>query len=170
MKRHLGQIDMHTGEILEDGFVAYIALKRKNGFGIGGWFSMATQAAKVLKQITRVEDFRVLMALLERLDFENLILANQADIARELEIDRAQVNRAIKRLVEMGALLEGPRISVNRSYQLNPQFGWKGSAQNHVKALQDQHKQRMKAAGITKVIEGGRQEERDPHTLDMLQD
>ena len=53
---------------------------------------MAHDAASVLKQVKRVEDFRVLMALLEQLDYENLITTNQAEIARDLEMDRAQVN------------------------------------------------------------------------------
>lgn len=173
-QRRLGQVDMSTGEVLEDGFVAYVVPKRRNGFGIGGWFSMATQAAKALKQVTRVEDFRVLMALLERLDFENLITANQADIARELEMDRSQVNRAIKRLVEMGALLEGPRVGISRSYRLSPNFGWKGSARNHVIALDQERKRRMAAAGITGIVQGGgdseSSSERDPNTLDMFED
>jgi hypothetical protein len=47
------------------------------------------------------------------------------------------------------ALLEGPRIGVSRSYRLNPNFGWKGSARSHQRALEE----RMKATGI-KVIQG----------------
>ena len=173
VQRRLGQIDLSTGEVLEDGFVAYVAPKRKNGFGVGGWFAMANEAAGILKHVTRVEDFRVLMALLQRLDFENLIVANQSEIARELGMDKAQVNRAIKRLVEMGVLLEGPRIGVSRSYRLNPHFGWKGSARNHVIALDQERKRR----GLT-VINGEasaareaapQAPERDPNTIDMFE-
>ena len=76
---------------------------------------MAHDAASVLKQVKRVEDFRVLMALLEQLDYENLITTNQAEIARDLEMDRAQVNRAIKRLIEAGAVFE-----VRRSESARP--------------------------------------------------
>ena len=43
---------------------------------------MAHDAAAVLKQVKNLEDFRVLMALLEQLDYENLITTNQAEIAR----------------------------------------------------------------------------------------
>ena len=42
---------------------------------------MAHDAAAVLKQVKNLEDFRVLMALLEQLDYENLITTNQAEIA-----------------------------------------------------------------------------------------
>ena len=102
-----------------------------------GWLAMSQDALTVLQQFTRVEDFRVLMALLARLDFENLLVVNQADIARDLNMRREHVNHAIKRLITAGALLEGPRIGVSRSYRLNPKFGWKGSAKGHVIALSD---------------------------------
>ena len=41
---------------------------------------MAHDAAAVLKQVKNLEDFRVLMALLEQLDYENLITTNQAEV------------------------------------------------------------------------------------------
>jgi hypothetical protein len=156
MQRRLNQVDMLTGEILEDGFVAYVVPKRKNGFSIDGWWAMSKNAATILKQVTNLEDFRVLMALLEKLDFENLILANQAEIAKELNMDRAQVNRAIKRLVKMEAIFEGPKIGISRSYQLSPSFGWRGSSKNHVRALDEIMNERMKVAGINEIIKGGK--------------
>lgn len=148
VQRTLNQIDIDTGEMMKDGFVAYVVPKRKNGFG-ARWFAMAQDALDVLAQFTRVEDFRVLMALLKRLDYENLITANQAEISRELGIDRGNVNKAIKRLIKAGAVLEGPKVGTSRTYRLNPSFGWKGSAKNHQKALHE----RMKATGL-KVIKG----------------
>ena len=75
------QVDAETGELIEEGFVAYVAPRRQNGFG-KRWFAMAHDAAAVLKQVKNLEDFRVLMALLEQLDYENLITTNQAEIAR----------------------------------------------------------------------------------------
>lgn len=150
MQRRLHQVDVNTGEVMEDGYVAVLFPKRENGFG-RRWFAMAQDALGSLMKLRRVEDFRTLMAMLKRLDYENLIQANQSEIARELEMDPAQVNRAVKRLVDLGALVEGPRIGVSRSYRLNPSFGWKGSARNHRQALQD----RMRAAGVS-VVKGGK--------------
>lgn len=149
-QRRLRQVDEQTGEILQDGYVAVVFPKRHNGFKTG-WFAMAQDAVRVLKDVKRVEDFRVLMAMLERLDFDNLIQVSQAEVAAELEMDRAQVNRAVKRLCELGAVLPGPRIGVSCSYRLNPAFGWKGSAKSHQEALQ----RRMKAAGV-RLVRGGR--------------
>ena len=83
------------------GFVAYVAPRRQNRFG-KRWFAMAHDAAAVLKQVKNLEDFRVLMALLEQLDYENLITTNQAEIARELDMQRQNVQRSIKRLMALG--------------------------------------------------------------------
>ena len=59
------------------------------------------------------------------------------------------------------------------SLRLNPEYGWKGSAKNHVACLDQERKKRMAKAGIKGVIEGGQQApqeapERDPDTLDMF--
>lgn len=172
-QRRLGQVDMSTGEVLEDGFVAYIAPKRKNGFG-KEWMAMSQSAAMQLATSNLgADDFRVFMALVAKLDFENLLVLNQAEIAREIGMHRQHVQRSIKRLIGMGVLLEGPRIGVSRSYRLNPNFGWKGSARNHVIALDQERKRRMAAAGISGVIDGGTKEaeasaERDPNTFEDI--
>jgi hypothetical protein len=146
-----------TGEILAEGFVAYVAPKRKNGFG-KGWVAMGQAgAASVLKHVKSADDQRVIWALIEVLDFENLIVANQAQLARDLGMDKAQVNRSIKRLLDLGFLLEGPKIGVSKSYRLNPHCGWKGSARGHVQAIDALRQQRMKDARISGVIQGGGQ-------------
>lgn len=146
-----------TGEIIENGFVGVLQPKRRNAFH-GGWFAMAQEALSVLKSFRRLEDFRVLMSMLERLDYENLIAVSQKEIAAELEIDRSQVNRAIKRLIQAGALLEGQRIGQSRTYRLSPHFGWKGSAVQHRKAVEQQERERRETAerrSKLKVIDGG---------------
>ena len=129
------QIDHETGEVLE-GFVAYVVPKRKNGFQ-KGWFAMSQDALSMLKQVKHLDDTRVLFSLLEVLDYENLIQVNQAEIARDLGMQRQNVQRSIKRLMELGVILEGVKIGVSRSYRLNPSFGWKGSAKGHREALHE---------------------------------
>jgi DNA-binding transcriptional ArsR family regulator len=161
-ERNLGTIDLDTGEIISKGVPVYVPAKRQNGFG--RWFAMAQDALRVLKQFSRLEDCRVLFALLEKLDYENLITANQAEIARDLGMKRSSVNQTIKRLIAAGAILEGPKVGVSRTYRLNPSFGWKGTAKNHVVELNKHRKDRMKAAGISEVIDGGR----DSKTIDMF--
>ena len=130
MNKRLQQIDSETGEII-DGFVAYVVPKRKNGFG-QGWLAMAQNGAEILAQSNLSgNDFKVLMKLLSVLDYENLIQVSQAEIARELNMHRQHVQRSIKRLMDLGIVLEGVKIGISRSYRLNPNFGWKGSAKGH---------------------------------------
>ena len=62
---------------------------------------------------------------------------NQAEIARDLGMQRQNVQRSIKRLMELGVILEGVKIGVSRSYRLNPSFGWKGSAKGHRRFLHE---------------------------------
>ena len=102
--------------------------------------------------------------LLGRIDFENLMVVNQAELAKELGMHRQHVQRSIKRLIALGVILEGPKIGISRSYRLNPEFGWKGSARNHVIALDQERKKRMANAGIKGVIEGGQQAAGGPRT------
>ena len=136
MNKRLQQIDSETGEII-DGFVAYVVPKRKNGFG-QGWLAMAQNGAEILAQSNLSgNDFKVLMKLLSVLDYENLIQVSQANVARELNMHRQHVQRSIKRLIDLGIVLEGVRIGISRSYRLNPNFGWKGSAKGHREALHE---------------------------------
>ena len=87
---------------------------------------MAQNGAEILAQSDLgANDFKVLMKLLSVLDYENLIQVSQADIARELDMHRQHVQRSIKRLIQLGIILEGVKIGISRSYRLNPSFGWK---------------------------------------------
>ena len=70
-------------------------------------------------------------------DYENLIQVNQAEVAEQVGMNRHNVNRSIKKLIELGVVLEGVKIGVSRSYRLNPNFGWKGSAKGHREALHE---------------------------------
>ena len=37
-------------------------------------------------------------------------------------MNRHHVNRSIKKLIELGVVLEGVKIGISRSYRLNPNF------------------------------------------------
>jgi hypothetical protein len=163
MEKRMHQIDLSTGEIVE-GFVAYVAPRLRNGFS-DGWVAMAQNPAMSLaRSDLGADDYRVLFGLIARLDYENLLVLNQADLARAIGMQRQHVQRAIKRLIGIGVLLQGPKIGISRSYRLNPEFGWKGKAKAHQAALDEQRNQRMKNAGISAVIDGGR----DEKTADMF--
>ena len=148
-------VDCETGEVLAESVAMLVPQRIPNGFK-EGWFSMSQAQLKVFIEHRKdlgLEGFSVLMALLQKLDFQNLILVSQAELGRELGMHRQHVNAAIKKLAAMGAILEGPKVGQSRTYRLDPTFGWKGSSKNHHKALRTAEK--AKAAGLT-VHKGGK--------------
>lgn len=133
MKR-ITQIDLETGEDL-GGFVAVIRPKQKSSFQ--RHFTMNQEALLIIANELNHDQMRVLMALLADLDYENYIQIAQIDIAQALKMQKTNVSRAIKNLLEFGIVLEGPKIGRSKTYRLNPQFGWKGTVSNHKKALRN---------------------------------
>ena len=81
MNRHMQQIDHQTGEVVE-GFVAYVVPKRKNGFQ-KGWMAMAQEAMMMLAQSNLTGNDMKVRAMLARLDYENLIQVNQAEVSNK---------------------------------------------------------------------------------------
>ena len=132
-KKKALQIDSETGEVLSGSFV-YMELNRQKNYFREGWMAMAQTAAELFAKHRKdlgEEGFAVLFMLIARLDFENHILVNQAEIGRTIGMLRQNVQKAIKGLIELGAIIEGPKKGQSRSYKLNPEFGWKGTVQNH---------------------------------------
>jgi hypothetical protein len=126
------QVDESTGEVI-GGFVAVIRPKQKSTFT--RHFTMNQEALKIIATELSHEQTRVLMMLLVELDYENYMQVAQIEIAESLKMHKQHVSRAIKNLIQIGVLLDGPKIGRSKSYRLNPQFGWKGSVTNHKKAL-----------------------------------
>lgn len=146
LSRIVGQVDQ-DGVLHEGAALALIFPKRRNGFR-DGWLAMAQPALMALAQSDLSgEAMRVLFAVLARLDFENYIQLNQAELAGSIGMRPTNFNRALRALEGQGVLVRGPKVSRSLTYRLNPSFGWKGSAKGHNEALQD----RMKAAGFSVV-------------------
>lgn len=131
--RRVTQVDLNTGEDL-GGFVAVIQPKQKSAFE--RHFTMNQAALLSIANDLNHDQTRVLMALLADLDYENYIQVAQISISEVLNMQKTNVSRAIKNLIEFGIIIEGPKIGRSKTYRLNPQFGWKGTVNNHKKALQ----------------------------------
>ncbi len=146
MKRVVGHVT-DDGQVIEGAVLGMFFPKRQNGFR-NGWVAMAQPALMALaKSNLGQQDWRVLAAVLSRLDFENYILLNQAEIAGEIGMQRTHVSSSLKRLEDLGVLLRGPKAGRSSTFRLDPTFGWKGSGTNHQKALQA----RMKESGLSVV-------------------
>ena len=131
------------GEII-GGFVAVIRPKQKSAFQ--RHFTMNQDALRILAKELTGEQFKVLMLMLADLDYENFIQIAQADIAETLGMQKTNVSRAVRALLDVGVIFEGPKVGRSKTYRLNEQFGWKGTVTNHKKALKN---------GFS-VIQGGR--------------
>lgn len=156
------------GEIL-DGVCVVIPAKKQNGFR-KGWVAMANDQLGEILNLTisgklKGSDMQTLFALLEVLEMENWIRVSQKYLSDRLKMAQPNVSRAIKNLIDNRLILVGPKIGPSNTYRLNPRFGWRGSADNHKKALKqhDEIQERMKAANIERVITN-----RDPNTVDFI--
>lgn len=136
-RKNIGQFDLDTGERIE-GYIAVLQPKTKNGFT--RHFTMNQEAIDIITKNLLGSELKVLLQLLKYLDYENLIQIHQKEIAEELEIDKSNLHRSIRSLIKLGVILKGPKIGKSCSYRLNPNFGWKGTAKNHRRALDDRMK------------------------------
>jgi len=144
--KRLAYLDMDTREIIAGGMPVLAQPKRRNGFGGNGWFAMASKGAAALANSGLLgQDYRVLMKLLEKMDYHNRLLICQAELARELNMRPQHFNTSIKRLLEAGILEEGQRVGNTRLFIVSPQFVWKGSAKEHVEVLK-QYRQQIAVA------------------------
>ena len=157
-KRNIGTVDLDTGEILE-GTPVWVGVKRNNPFG--SRYFMANQDALLLlakdPELT-LEPKNVLLYLFARLDFENFIQVPQVEIVEDLGMQKQNVNRSVKLLIEKGILISGPKVGRSSSYRLNPNYGWKGKVH---------HLRRSTKTGSLEIV-GGTDYKRDPHTVDMF--
>lgn len=123
-------VDKNTGEYVSDqkGTFLYIPHKLKIRD-----FVMVFQVA--FKELAKDRDLRgvhgsVLNYLLSILDFENDLKITQIEVARDLDIGKDQVSKAIKVLLDKKILIKGPKLGCSWSYRLNHKYAWKGKVKN----------------------------------------
>ena len=135
--RKIVSLDQDTGEIL-NGALVYCGVK-KNPYS-KGWIMNSQEALELLatdRELTG-ENYRVLLFLLSRLDFENWIQVTQSEIKEKLHMKKQNVSRAISLLEKKEIILKGPKVGRSYAFRLNPYFGWKGDVKN----LNDYRKKR----------------------------
>lgn len=150
--------DPSTGEVFPKGMLVYVPERPKSPFG-KDWFAMAQEAMDFLaknRKFLGEEGFAVFCALAARLDFENFILINQAEIAGTMGMDRSNFSKALKRLESLGVISRGPKTGRSPTLRLNPTVAWKGKQRQHFNALQQARKQGWR------LIEGGQKDPAQP--------
>jgi DNA-binding MarR family transcriptional regulator len=127
MQKHLSMIDLTTGELVGEGVPVWFGVRHKSPYA-DGWVAMNQHFLREFaarKDVTG-EVFRVFLYLDARLNFRNLIQIPQTEIAKELGIRKQHVNRAIRKLENLGIILRDPNAAHISAWRLNPNAGWKG--------------------------------------------
>lgn len=107
----------------------FITHKRKNNLGVN-WVAFYQVALEWLAtQDLPKEQYRVLMYLMSKLDFENYIRITQTSVAEALKIRQSNISRALKGLLEKDILITGPKVGTAKTYRLNPRMAYKGRNQ-----------------------------------------
>jgi len=140
--KFITQYDPETGE-----FEWFARINPKRKIVGGAW--MATFQDSMLwmaKQGLTGEQWNVFMAMGSKMDYNNYIRISQVDLAEELGIPQPHVSRAIKKLLELDVICEGPRAGLCKTYILNPNIGMKGK-QKQQKIIDYAEKKRARRLG-----------------------
>ena len=70
-----------------------------------------------------LEAYRVFLYLDARLSSRKLIQVPQTEIEEDLHMHKQSVNRAIRKLKELGIIIRGPKVGRISSWRLNPNAG-----------------------------------------------
>lgn len=117
----------YTAIIGEDNEVkAYLVKPRKNSLGVN-WVAMYQTALEWLATANlQNQEYRVLMYLMSKLDFENYLRITQKSVAEALKMKQPAVSRAIKGLLDHDVIITGPQSGTAKTYRLNPRMAYKG--------------------------------------------
>ena len=109
----------------------------------------------------------VLFFLMGNLEFENYITIKQVEIAKQLEMQKTNVSRAMRLLVGKSIILK-VREGTTTGYKLNPTYGWKGKVENMEKAKEQMEKDKIiKFPSAQEVSEGIESPDVETYTDDI---
>lgn len=138
----VGIVDKETGEVIDEGSLIYVPQRmRIKGFFMG----MQDGFEQLAKSNLNGEALNVLLVLISRMDYENVIRISQKDVGEILSMKKQNVSRAMKTLREAGVIDPGEFHAV----QLSPDIGWKGKVQNLRKQQSKLFKETMERTSPT---------------------
>ncbi len=76
-------------------------------------------------------DFRVLLAIIGNLGYENKINISQQELGNQLDIHQARISKSLKKLISKGYLQIIDTIGRQNIYQFNPNVAFRSRARNH---------------------------------------
>ncbi len=75
-------------------------------------------------------DFRVLLAIIGNLGYENILNISQQELQQQLSISQADISKSIKKLISKGYLQVVDKIGRRNIYMVNPNVVFKSRAKN----------------------------------------
>ena len=66
------------------------------------------------------EQYRVLLKLLGKIDFDDYLTVSQTEMAKQLNMKQQNISKAIRALCERKIIIEGSRAGLNKTYRFNP--------------------------------------------------
>ena len=120
-KRYIMVTDEESGQIK-----GCFPLKSKN---LGkGWIALYQNSSLWLAQQDLTgEQYKVMLVLFNKLDFNNYLRIALKEISELLNMQVANVSRAMKKLKKLEIIIEGPPAGKFKTYRLNPFIAHKGS-------------------------------------------
>ena len=108
----------------------YFPLKKKS---LGtGWIALyQAMISNIADENLSKEQYRVLLKLLGKIDFDNYLTISQTEMAQQLNMKQPHISRAIRALCERKIIIEGPRAGLNKTYRFNPYIAYKGSERDN---------------------------------------
>ena len=94
-----------------------------------GCFSDEALGLAVDRQLSGT-DFRVLLAIIGNLGYENVFNVSQQELQRQLSISQADISKSIKKLVFKGYLQVVDTIGRKNIYMFNPNVAFRSRAKN----------------------------------------
>ncbi len=141
--RFKGYIDIYTGE--KYGLPILKAKGKKSPYL--EWYMGNQRLAREVfakDKDFKSETHRVLWFLISILDFENWIQLSITEIAKELDMLRPNVSKAIKLLETKQIIIRGDKIGRSFSFRFNPDYIWKGDVINLEKYREKQERKKIK--------------------------
>ncbi len=75
-------------------------------------------------------DFRVLLAIIGNLGYENILNISQQELQKQLSISQADISKSIKKLISKGYLQVVDKIGRRNIYMVNPNVVFRSRAKN----------------------------------------
>ena len=152
-QRSIDQIDRTTGEVLSEGALVWVPNRAPHPYG-DRWVAMTMDGLHKLVMTPGIglQEIKVFTAIFKRLDFENFIQVAQVDLVADTGMPKPHVSRSMKKLIEVGAIIPGPKVGRSQTYRLSPDIGWRGG------------KKQLRAA--LNVIEGGKGKTKPPEQIE----